>query len=113
MLLSAITEICCIEQNKFNTVWASIDKLDKESYENIKKELLNKGININHADRILDFCKMNDKQKILLEKLKESNEFMNNLKAKQSLEELEVLFNYLFMLIFWTIADLIYLCQED
>ena len=38
---------------------------------------------------------MNNKQKILLEKPKESNEFMNNLKAKQILEELEVLFVYL------------------
>jgi len=41
---------------------------------------------------------MNDKPKILLEKLKESNELMNNLKAKQSLQELEVLFDYLSVL---------------
>ena len=48
--------------------------MDKESYENIKKELLTKGININQADRLLEYCKMNDKHKILLEKLKESND---------------------------------------
>ena len=57
MLLSAITEICCIEQSKFHLVCSSIDKLDKESYENIKKELLNKDININQADRLLEYCK--------------------------------------------------------
>ncbi len=74
MILSAITEICSIEQSKFHTVCSSIDKLDKESYENIKKELLTKGKNINQADRLLEYCKMNDKHKILLEKLKESND---------------------------------------
>ena len=110
MLLSALTEICCIEQSKREC--SSIDKLNKESYENIKKELLNKGININQVYRLLEYCKMNDKPKILLEKLKESNEYMNNLKAKQSLQELEVLFDYLSM-VFWIIADLIYLCQEN
>ena len=51
-------------------------------FENIKKELLNKGITINQADRLLEYCKMNDKPKILLEKNKESNELMNNLKGK-------------------------------
>jgi len=55
MLLSALTEICCIEQSKREC--SSIDKLNKESYENIKKELLNKSININQADRLLEYNK--------------------------------------------------------
>jgi histidyl-tRNA synthetase len=67
-------------------------------FKNNKKELLNKGITISQADRLLEYCKMNDKPKIQLEKFKESNEFMNKLKAKQSFEEIEVLFDYLSVL---------------
>ena len=95
MLLSAITEICGIDQNKFYAVCSSIDKLDKETYENVEKELINKGIKPEQAKKLLVYSKLNGKPKELLEKLKLMNEFIENSKAKKSLEELEILFEYI------------------
>jgi len=95
MLLSAITEICGIDQSKFYSICSSIDKLDKETYENVKKELIHKGIKLEQADKLLEYSKLNDEPKKLLKKLKQMNEFIENSKAKQSLEELEILFDYL------------------
>ena len=94
-LLSAITEICGIDKSKFHSVCSSIDKLDKETHEYVYKELLSKGITSEQANKLLEYSKMNDKPKILLEKLKSLPEFMTNSEAKKTLEEMEILFNYL------------------
>ncbi len=40
LLLEAIIECCGCEMKKFKTICSSIDKLDKEPWENVAKELL-------------------------------------------------------------------------
>lgn len=41
-LLDGMLEICGVPSHKFRTVCSSIDKLDKQSFEQIKKELVGK-----------------------------------------------------------------------
>lgn len=40
MLLDGMLEICGVPPEKFRTICSSIDKLDKQSFEQIKKEMV-------------------------------------------------------------------------
>lgn len=82
---------------KFRTICSSIDKLDKQSFEQVKKEMVEeKGLAVETADRIGTFVKEKDSPKELLSKLKqEGSEFLQNASSSRALDELEILFDAL------------------
>lgn len=52
-ILDAIFEICGVPHDKFRPICSSVDKLDKMSWEDVKKEMvLEKGLNADVADKI-------------------------------------------------------------
>ena len=96
LLLDSMVEICGIGNDKYKLVCSSIDKLDKEEWEQVRDELINvKGVTEEQADKLKNFVVLKDKPKILLEKLLTMKEFLENEKGKKALDEMTLLIDYL------------------
>ncbi|KAL8532721.1 hypothetical protein ACS0TY_009074 [Phlomoides rotata] len=98
-LLDGMLAICGVPQEKFRTICSSIDKLDKQSFEQIKKEMVDeKGLSEETADKIGTLVKHRGSPVELLSKLKqEGSVFLSNNEAEIALNELEILFKALAM----------------
>ncbi|CAH8315142.1 unnamed protein product [Eruca vesicaria subsp. sativa] len=96
-LLDGMLEICGVPAEKFRTICSSIDKLDKQSFEQVKKEMVEeKGLPSEVADRIRSFVDMKGAPMELLSKLREEgSEFLGNKSAKEALDELGIMFEAL------------------
>nr|XP_043632461.1 histidine--tRNA ligase, cytoplasmic [Erigeron canadensis] len=96
-LLDGMLDICGVPSNKFRTVCSSIDKLDKQSFDQIKKELIEeKGLDVETVEKIGSFVTLRGHPLSLLSELKkEGSEFLNNGSSSQALSDLEILFQAL------------------
>ncbi|KAL3528480.1 hypothetical protein ACH5RR_007802 [Cinchona calisaya] len=96
-LLDGMMAICGVPHEKFRTICSSIDKLDKQSFEQIKREMVNeKGLTEEVADAIGTFVKERGSPMELLCKLKqEGSKFLGNTESLLALNELEILFKAL------------------
>ncbi|CAK9146136.1 unnamed protein product [Ilex paraguariensis] len=96
-LLDGMLEICGVPPDKFRTICSSIDKLDKQSFEQIKKEMMDeKGLTAETADNIGTFVKERGHPLELLSKLKrEGSKFLQNTASLLALNDLEILFKAL------------------
>lgn len=79
----------------FRTICSSVDKLDKMSWEEVKKEMLTKGLEEEKADKIWKFVQLNGKPKELLEQIKSEKLCDANKFASEGLNDLATLFDYL------------------
>ena len=96
LLLDSMVEICGISDDKYKSVCSSIDKLDKEPWEQVRDELIKlKGITEEQTNKLQTFVVLKDKPKALLEKLKTFKEFLENEKGKKALDEMSILIDYL------------------
>ena len=95
LLLDAIVSLSGIKDELYRAVCSSVDKLDKEEWATVKKELLEKGITEEQSEKLWNFVQLKDKPKVLLEKLKNNNELLANKKGKEALEDMGILFDYL------------------
>ncbi|XP_010501216.1 PREDICTED: histidine--tRNA ligase, cytoplasmic [Camelina sativa] len=96
-LLDGMLEICGVPPEKFRTICSSIDKLDKQSFEQVKKEMVEeKGLSSEIADRIGNFVKEKGAPLELLSKLRqEGSEFLANHSSREALDELSIMFEAL------------------
>ncbi|GAB2282058.1 hypothetical protein Dimus_016615 [Dionaea muscipula] len=96
-LLDGMLDICGVPPEKFRTICSSIDKLDKQSFDHVKKEMVEeKGLTVETADRIGTFVKERGSPLELLSKLKQGgSEFWGNEGSAAALNELEILFKAL------------------
>lgn len=96
-LLDGMLFICGVPPEKFRTICSSIDKLDKQPFEQIRKEMVEeKGLSTETADRIGTFVKNRGHPLELLSELKqEGSEFLKNRESSEALDELEILFEAL------------------
>ncbi|RID71041.1 hypothetical protein BRARA_C03005 [Brassica rapa] len=96
-LLDGMLEICGVPAEKFRTICSSIDKLDKQTFEQVKKEMVEeKGLSSEIADRIGGFVKEKGAPMELLTKLRqEGSEFLANSSSKEALDELSIMFEAL------------------
>lgn len=95
-LLDAILEICGVPASKFRTICSAVDKLDKSPWSEVKKEMVEaKGLSGDVADKIGVFVVQKGKPWDLYRELTESNAFGEHRGAKEALEDLRILFQYL------------------
>lgn len=94
-LLDATVALSGIPHDKFKIVCSSVDKLDKEPWEVVRTELLSKGISDTQADKLWTFVQLKDKPWKLLEVLKSNSELYGNSTAKEAIDEMQILFEYL------------------
>ncbi|OMO78015.1 Anticodon-binding protein [Corchorus capsularis] len=98
-LLDGVLEICGVPPTKFRTICSSIDKLDKQSFEQVKKEMVEeKGLSVETADKIGTFVKIRGPPLELLSKImggSEGSELLEHNASKEALDDLLVLFEAL------------------
>ncbi|GAU47900.1 hypothetical protein TSUD_25150 [Trifolium subterraneum] len=96
-LLDGMMQICGVPPEKFRTICSSIDKLDKQPFEQIRKEMVEeKGLTAETADRIGTFVKEKGHPLTLLSKLKqEGSAFLENAESMARPTKTEVLVSIL------------------
>ncbi|XP_021283077.1 histidine--tRNA ligase, cytoplasmic [Herrania umbratica] len=98
-LLDGVLEICGVPPAKFRAICSSIDKLDKQSFEQVKKEMVEeKGLSVETADKIGTFVKIRGPPLELLSKImggSEGSELLKHNASKEALGDLSVLFEAL------------------
>lgn len=97
VLLDAVLDLSNVSSDKFKTICSSIDKLDKEPWEAVKKEMVEvKGLTMEQADNIGGIVlQSNDNVWELYQYLLDSNTFGNHEGANKALADLKLLFTYL------------------
>ena len=94
-LLDAMVALSDIPADKFKTVCASVDKLDKEPWEAVKKELIEKGLNESQTDKLWVYVQLKDTPDKLLEKLKTDSTLLENKSGKEAIDDMEILIDYI------------------
>lgn len=93
-LLSAMTNVAGVPPEKFKTVCSSVDKLDKQPWEEVRAELVNvKGLSEQAADKLWEFLQLEGQPLTVLQALRAKEDFAKV--AKGPLDEMEILFKYL------------------
>ena len=95
-LLDAILDLCGVHSNKFRTICSAVDKLDKEPWSEVRREMVeDKGLSGDVADRIGEFVVLKGKPWDLYNSLMEAKRFGNHMGALEAMEDLRILFEYL------------------
>ncbi len=95
-LLDAIFEISGVPAAKFRPICSAVDKLDKEPWEEVRREMIeDKGLSPEIADRIGTYVLYSGKPKELWAKLTNDKVFGDHNGANAAMNELNVLFEYL------------------
>lgn len=94
-ILDGIFEACGVKTEDVRKVSSAVDKLDKSPWEAVKKEMVvEKGQPEEVADRIGEFVKYNGTIREVLAILKQSESLLANASAKQGMDEMEILADY-------------------
>lgn len=96
-LLDSALEIAGVPQRKFRTICSSIDKLDKQPWSEVRREIVSdKGLAEETADAVYEFVKLHGSPEELLKWLQgEKSPFKEHTGALKVLDELDTLFKYL------------------
>ncbi|OQR93342.1 histidyl-tRNA synthetase [Achlya hypogyna] len=95
-LLDAILDLCGVPADKIRTTCSAIDKLDKETWETVRAEMVDeKDVAPEVADRIQAFVTQVGSPRELHAKLLAEKRFGTNAPAAEAMKELALLFNYL------------------
>jgi len=99
-LLDALMDVSGVPPEKFRTICSAVDKLDKMSWKDVKREMtVDKGLPEAAADKLGTFVASDTYSGLssmdLLHALQKNEELTSHARAKEGLTELETLFNYL------------------
>ena len=94
-ILDGIFEISGVPEDKFRSICSAVDKLDKQPWSIVRTEMIDeKGLSEAAADKIGEFVKMRGGVE-LIKRLLEREDVQGNQRAKNGLEELELMFGFL------------------
>ncbi|KAK8810505.1 hypothetical protein WA158_007080 [Blastocystis sp. Blastoise] len=95
-LLDGMMEICGVPESKYRTIGSAIDKLDKESWEDVRKEMIEKkGLPAESADKIGQFVLLKGNCWEVYNTLIEKGYFKDNKQGSEALEDLRIFFEYI------------------
>ena len=94
-LLDSMMEICGVPTNKVRAIGSAIDKLDKETWETVRHEMVEKkGLAPEAADRIHEFVMIKGDPWSVYKQLAAMEVIQQNERAKKALEDMRLLFEY-------------------
>lgn len=93
-LLDGLFAVCGVPEDKIRTISSAVDKLDKSPWAEVKKEMLEKGLEESKADVIGTYVSRKGGRELVTALLQDEN-LTKNASAKRGLQELETLFGYL------------------
>ncbi|XP_067423001.1 histidine--tRNA ligase, cytoplasmic isoform X3 [Emydura macquarii macquarii] len=94
-ILDGMFAVCGVPDSKFRTICSTVDKLDKVTWEDVKSEMVGeKGLSPEAADRIGEYVRLHDGLG-LIEQLLQDPKLAQNKLAREGLEDMKLLFEYL------------------
>ena len=94
-LLDGVFAACGVPQEKFRTICSAVDKLDKLSWDNVKKEMVEeKGLDEAVADKIAKYVVNRNGLQELVDELKNDEVLAKQASAMQGLDAIELLLKY-------------------
>ena len=93
-LLDGMMKACGVPEDKVRIISSAIDKLDKNSWDEVRDEMLEKGLDEESADKIGKFVLLKGEPETLLAQLMEMEELQSE-QAGSGLAELSEIFSYL------------------
>lgn len=94
-ILDGLFQVCGVPEEKIRTISSAVDKLDKLSWAEVRKEMTeDKGLAEEVADKIGEYVVLKG-GKDLLSKLQADERLTANASMKEGLEEMSLLFDYL------------------
>ena len=95
-ILDGVFEVCGVPSEKLRSVSSAVDKMDKMAWEDVRREMVEeKGLEAQVADRIQEFVTLRGDSRALLDKLRNDSRLMENTSAKEGIEDMTVLMDYL------------------
>lgn len=95
-ILDAMVEIAGAPASKFKTICSSIDKLDKEPWSDVRRELIEvKGLNVDVVEKLGTFIEYKGKPFEVLNKLIADKTFEASKPGAEGVTEMSLLFEYL------------------
>lgn len=94
-ILDGVFEVCGVPKEKIRTISSAVDKLDKVSWEEVKKEMVEeKGLHEEVADKIWEFVQRKGGKEVL-DGLRAHEELQANGSMKKGMDDMALLFEYL------------------
>ncbi|RXG52576.1 Histidine--tRNA ligase, cytoplasmic [Armadillidium vulgare] len=94
-VLDGVFASCGVSTEKFRTICSAVDKLDKMTWEEVKKEMVEeKGLDESMADKIGEYVKMNGREDLIL-RLQKDTALSKSKVAQEGLADLSLLFEYI------------------
>ncbi|KAH8697769.1 hypothetical protein BGW36DRAFT_427720 [Talaromyces proteolyticus] len=94
-VLDGLFEVCGVPQDKIRPISSAVDKLDKLPWAEVRKEMVeSKGLDPEAADKIETYVSKKGRKDLLQDLLKDEA-LMANASAKQGIEEMGLLMDYL------------------
>lgn len=94
-ILDGIFEVCGVPKEKIRTISSAVDKLDKASWDEVKKEMTEeKGLDGDIADRIWNYVQKKGGRDVL-QQLRDDEKLAENKSMQKGMDDMELLFNYL------------------
>ena len=95
-ILDGMFEVCGVPEEKFRPICSAVDKLDKMSWEDVRKEMVeDKGLAPDVADKIQKYVQVKSRGgKETLQMLQSDDAMMNNKRAREGIDEMETLLNF-------------------
>ena len=95
-LLDAILDICGVPADKFRSICSAVDKLDKEPWTEVRREMVEeKGLAGDVADRIGEFVVLRGEPWEMYKSLMDGKKFGDHKGALDAMEDLRICFDYL------------------
>lgn len=92
-LLDGLFEFCGVPEDKFKTICAAVDKLDKAFWKDVRQEMIAKGLDEKTVDKIGEYVQL-PRSNDLVEKLLNDKDLMQCQAAKEGLEGMKLLLKY-------------------
>ncbi|KAH8908300.1 histidyl-tRNA synthetase [Coniochaeta sp. PMI_546] len=94
-ILDGMFAVCGVPADKTRSISSAVDKLDKLPWEEVKKEMLEKGLESKVADRIGVYTQHSGSLKEIISYIKDSAEMCANEQVQQGLNDMDLLLSYL------------------
>ena len=95
-LLDAILDICGVPADKFRSICSAVDKLDKEPWSEVRREMVEeKGLAGDVADKIGEFVILKGEPWEMYNSLMDAKKFGEHTGALAAMEDLRICFDYL------------------
>lgn len=94
-ILDGIFEVCGVPKEKIRTISSAVDKLDKASWDEVRKEMTEeKDLDGDIADRIWNYVQKKGGRDVL-QQLRDDEKLAKNKSMQKGMDDMELLFNYL------------------